>query len=95
MCVYSDSVSDYVESTEGNVKPLLVKKGILSETEIKKLGKKDSESYPSVALKSKKRYSLPIYNAPYVCVTCTDWHITHSHIESSDCTVTVALTIVH
>ncbi len=44
MCI--DSVSDYVEGMKGKVQPLLVKKEILSETEIKKMGKKDPESYP-------------------------------------------------
>lgn len=39
-------VSDYVEGMEEKVQPLVVKKGILSETEINKLGKKDPEAYP-------------------------------------------------
>ena len=39
-------VTKYCEEMEGRVKPLLVKKEPLSETEMEKFGKKDSEAYP-------------------------------------------------
>ena len=39
-------VTEYVESMETKIKPLLVKKQLLSEAQMQKFGKKDPEAYP-------------------------------------------------
>ena len=44
--ILSPPVTEYVESMETKVKPLLEKKQFLSESQMQKFGKKDPEAYP-------------------------------------------------
>ncbi|XP_064382724.1 serrate RNA effector molecule homolog [Halichondria panicea] len=80
-------VSDYVEGMEEKVQPLVVKKGILSETEINKLGKKDPEAEEErfVELNTQKlaesKYLCPLSGKKFKGPDYVRKHIFNKHMD--------------